>query len=82
MIEDVDKLLGPNWGKINGEDHPDTTIASAATKAERERCAKIADSFKPGFCGDDKDTDRWDLADQIARSIRRPVSSPSNHKEN
>lgn len=43
---------------------------SAGAKAERERCAKIAESFKPGFCGDDKDVQRYELAEAIAAAIR------------
>ena len=36
--------LPADFGKIDGEDHPDTIVASAATQAERERCAKIVES--------------------------------------
>lgn len=45
MADDVDKLLGPNWGKINGEDHPDTTTAAIATKVERERCIALCEGW-------------------------------------
>lgn len=37
---------------------------------ERERCAKIAEGFKPGFCGDDKDVLRYEMAEAIAGAIR------------
>lgn len=40
--------LPPDWGKINGEDHPDTIVADASTAAERERCALIVEQMQ-GF---------------------------------
>jgi len=43
---------------------------TAGRKATLEECARIAETFKPGFCGDDQDSARWDLADAIARAIR------------
>ena len=67
--------LPADFGKINGEDHPDSIIADAATKAERERCAKIAEGFKLGVCGDDKYTARYCLAESIAAAIRQSVQS-------
>ena len=36
--------LPHDWGKINGEDHPDSAIARGAMLAERERCARIIES--------------------------------------
>lgn len=39
-----DPVLPPDWGKVDGEDHPDSVIARAAELAERERCAKIAEA--------------------------------------
>lgn len=56
---------GPNYGNAQVD-----LVVKEAVDAERERCAKIAEGFKPGFCGDDKDVLRHDLAQAIANAIR------------
>lgn len=48
-------------------------LVKLGVDAQREQAAQIADSFKPAFCGDDKDTARWELADAIAKAIRADV---------
>lgn len=58
--------LPPNWGKINGEDHPDTIVAKAAMKAERERCAKIVEQMA-GF-------KTHKFRKQVADAIRNPAT--------
>lgn len=35
--------LPSDFGHIDGEPHPDDVIARAATAAERERCARLAE---------------------------------------
>lgn len=52
-----------------GNAHVDLVVKEAVA-AERERCAKIAEGFKPGFCGDDKDVHRFELSEAIATAIR------------
>lgn len=45
-------------------------VVDGAIAVERERCAKIAESFRPGFCGDSNDVAEYELADSIAAAIR------------
>lgn len=44
MVKSADDLPA-EWGRIDGRDHPETVVARAATAAERERCAAIADGY-------------------------------------
>lgn len=62
--------LPPGWGKINGEDHPDTTIANAAKIAERARCATICEGWLEQFAKTDiKYTSAREYASDAVKDI-------------
>lgn len=61
--------LPADWGKIDGEDHPDTTIANAATAIERERCAKLIDLIAADWREAGADQKVW-ASEYLAKQIR------------
>lgn len=76
------------------EERSKRIAAEAAVKAERERCAKIAEPKGPRPCdceygacycrnaGDAAAVASWDADMAVARAIRAPVSSPVTEKTN
>ncbi|MEY9806931.1 hypothetical protein [Bradyrhizobium elkanii] len=74
------------------EERSKRIAAEAAVKAERERCAKIAEPKGPRPCdceygacycrnaGDAAAVASWDADMAVARAIRAPVSSPVTEK--
>lgn len=67
--------LPADFGMIDGEDHPDTVIANAATAIERERCAKIAEA-DPELPGDMPDELRLiPLEDAMRAAVRATKKS-------